>query len=177
MLFDVAGPFKVRRYGSKKLITKQSQTDLKLELEKWEPGLSRACGCYVFAIRAGKGYTPYYVGQACKLAIPYEALNPSNREKYNQACSEGKGMPVIFALPMRTPKGKFRRKGTGERTLDFLERWLIAKALAENPDLINNKETRFLRQIRVVGILNAKQGEATAASARLHKALRRLGHL
>ena len=173
MLFDVAGPFKVKRYGKKKLITKQSLTELKQELEEWESGLCDACGCYVFAIRAGKGYTPYYVGQACKRAILDEALNPSNRGKYNEVCSETNGMPVLFFLPMRTPTRRFRKKGSGRLpAIDFLERWLIAQAIDKNSRLINNKETRFLRKIHVVGVFNAGQGEATSDSACLHKALR-----
>ncbi len=172
MHFDVAGPFDLTRHGKKKFITEQSLADLDPELENWESGLSDACGCYIFAIRAGKGYTPYYVGQACKWSMLREALNPSNREKYNKACSESKGMPVIFFLPMRTPKGRYRKKGSsGLASIDFLERWLIAKAIDKNPDLINNKETRFLRNINVVGIFNAKRGEATSASQQLRKAL------
>ncbi len=53
----------------------------------------------------------------------------------------------------------------------FLERWIIAVAIEKNPDLRNNKETRFLRQIHVVGIFNAKQGESTSGSRRLRKPL------
>jgi hypothetical protein len=172
MLFDVVGPFELTRHGKKtKLLTKQSLKDLKSDLEGRKRGLSRACGCYVFAIRAGKGWKPYYVGQACKLTIPDEALNASNINKYNQVCSEGKGTPVIFALPIQTPGGKFKKKGTGGRSIDFLERWLIAQAILRNPDLINNKETMFLRQIQVVGIFNAGQGRRPRASNSLWKVL------
>ena len=39
------------------MITKLSLRDLKTELDDWEEGLSDTCGCYVFAIRAGRGYT------------------------------------------------------------------------------------------------------------------------
>lgn len=171
MHFDVAGPFELSRHGNKKMITERSLSNLKPELEYWESGLSHSCGCYVFAIRAGKGYTPYYVGQACKRSMLLESLNPSNREKYNKACSESNGVPVVFFLPMRTPKGRYRKKGSGSASIDFLERWLIATAIDKNPYLINNKETRFLRKINVVGIFNAKRGEATSASQQLSKAL------
>jgi|ERR1700722_1799104 len=159
MYFDVAGPFELSRHGKKKIITEESLDDLKPRLEGHHTGLSAARGCYVFAIRAGRGYTPYYVGQSCKQSILREALNPSNREKYNKVCSESKGMPVVFFLPMLTPKGKYRKKGRSSASTSFLERWLIAAALAKNASLINNKETRFLRKIHVVGILNATRGE------------------
>ncbi len=176
MNFDVAGPFEIARHGTKQIITEDSLRHLIEELEDWEEGLSEACGCYVFAVRAGKGYTPYYVGQGCKSSILREALNPSNREKYNKVLGETKGTPVIFMLPMRTPAGKFRKRKQvdgGLAELDFLERWLIAEAIDKNPDLINNKETWFLRNIHVVGLFNPTKGEATAASRELCKTLYR----
>ncbi len=171
MNFDVAGPFKLTRHGTKKLITDRSLTDLKAQLETLHSGLSKACGCYVFAIHTPKGYTPYYVGQASKSSIAGEALNPLNREKYNKACSESKGSPTIFLLPKLTPKGRYKKKGRASTTIDFLERWLIAAALEKNPDLINTKETRFLRKISVVGIFNAKKGKPPKASQHLRKTL------
>ena len=174
MDFDVAGPFELSRHTSKKIITRQSVSDLKADLETWEEGLSEACGCYVFALRAGKGYTPYYVGQACKSSVFHEALNASNRGKYNEALGDSAGTPVLFVLPRRTPKGKFRKPkatGGGLGDLDFLEDWLIAAAIEKNPRLINNKKTRFLRKIHVRGFFNAKRGGSTKASQHLEKAL------
>jgi len=171
MNFDVAGPFKLSRHGTKKLITDQSLTELKAELEGWDSGLSKACGCYVFAIHTPKGYTPYYVGQASKRSIAAEALNASNREKYDKACSESKGSPSIFLLPKLTPNGRYKKKGRVSATIDFLERWLIAAALDKNQGLINTKETRFLRKISVTGIFNAKKGKPTKASQQLKKTL------
>ena len=100
MNFDVAGPFKLHRHGLKRLITKQAIKQLKLELEKWERGLSEACGCYVFAIRAGRGYTPYYVGQACKSSILLEAMNASNRGAPVTATRSG-GTPCISTASVR----------------------------------------------------------------------------
>jgi hypothetical protein len=174
MNFDVAGPFEVSRHGPKALITKQSEADLKLQLEEWAGGLSEACGCYVFALRAGKGYTPHYVGQACKNSLLKESLNATNVVAYNEILGESKGTPVLFLIPLLTPNGKFRKQTTGERAIpevDFLEHWLIAEALRKNDGLKNNKETRFLRKIHVVGIFNSRQGEATLASRELKEAI------
>jgi hypothetical protein len=100
-----------------------------------------------------------------------EALNASNIAKYNEACSASKGTPVVFFLPIQTSKGRYRKKGSGSPSITFLERWLIAAALGRNSKLINSKETSFLRNITVVGILNAKRGEATSASQQLRKTL------
>ena len=174
MLFDVAGPFEIERHGRTKIIIERSRKDLRPILEDWEEGLSSACGCYVFALRAGRGFTPYYVGQACKRTLLDEALNPANPEKYNTALGNGKGTPVLFLVPMRTPNGRFRKRtrgNTGLKELDFLEFWLLANAIDKNPDLINNKQTRFLRNLRVIGFLNAERGELTTASRFLSRAL------
>jgi hypothetical protein len=133
-----------------------------------------AVGCYVFALRAAKGYTPWYVGQACKRPIIREALNSSNREKYNKILGEHSGTPLLFLIPMHTPNRRLRRprKASGRlKALDFLERWLIATCIERNSKLANNRETRFLRKIHVVGIFNAKQGEAHAAARALSKTL------
>lgn len=174
MFFDVAGPFKIKQHGAKQVITKESLRLLKTKLEEYEEGLSDACGCYVFAVRAGKGYTPYYVGQACKSSLPNEALNPSNISNYNGILTHRKGTPVLFFIPMRTPQGKFRKRNKTNgylSSLTFLERWLIHAAVSKNYDLINSKETYFLKNIHVKGIFNARKGESTSDSQELAKAL------
>ena len=55
--------------------------------------------------------------------------------------------------------------------MNFLERWLITTAIQKNPDLVNNKETRFLRRIHVTGMLNSTRGELIKPSRLLNKAL------
>lgn len=175
MKFDVAGPFRLRRYGHNKIITKKSVRELKFQVEKWEEGLSDACGCYVFALQASRGSKPYYVGQACRRSLLAEATNASNLGKYNEILGARKrGRPVLFLLPMRTPSGRFRRRKSGDgriAALDFFERWLIATALEKNPLLANNRETRFLRKIHAIGIFNAKRGEITSDAKNLSAVL------
>jgi hypothetical protein len=174
MEFGVVGPIKLSRHGTRSLITADSLRDLIEDLESKEEGLSEACGCYVFAKKTGKGLMPWYVGQACRRPLAMEALNPSNREKYNTVL-DARGSPIMFFLPLRTPSGRLRKRpaGNGRRihALDFLEKWLIAAALERNPKLKNNKETAFLRTIHVTGILNAKKGGATKGSRQLSRTL------
>ena len=172
MRFDVAGPFKIERFGPKKIITKESMKLLKPVLEQEEDGLSESCGCYVFGKRAGNGITPWYIGQACKTPMLKEALNSSNITNYNHILNGASGTPVLFVIPARTPTGKLRsRPSKSLKSLSFLERWLIAEAIEKNPELFNTKETMMLRSLQVRGIFNAKQGESTAASKELSKAL------
>ena len=175
MDFDVAGPFELKRHTHNRIVTKRSAAALREEAEDWEPGLSNACGCYEFALQAGRGAIPFYVGQACKRSLVKEAMNPANLGKYNEILGDRRsGRPIIFLLPMRTPGGKFRKRKKGNGRLaavDFLERWLIAAALERNTDLANNRETKFLRRIHVNGIFNAKRGESNDASKRLGSVL------
>ena len=102
-------------------------------------------------------------------------MNSSNLGKYNKVlCDKKRVTPILFFLPMRTPGGRFRKKSTangGLASLKFLERWLIAEAIRKNSELINSKQTHFLRNLHVTGIMNAKLGEATAASQKLRKTL------
>ncbi len=170
MNFDVAGPFEIKRFGKKRIINKDSLSDICDQLEEYEPGLSNAGGCYVFAKR-GRGTLPWYVGQACKSPIAKEALNSENRSKYNDV-TDSKGTPVLYVIPERTPTGKLRnRRSQPSATLDFLEEWLISAAIERNPDLINSRKTRFLRELHVVGLFNSKKGESTKASQSLSATL------
>jgi hypothetical protein len=173
MLFDVAGPFVIPRFGKKKNITKESLKQVREQMEHHASGLSEACGCYVFAKRAGQGITPWYIGQACKSPMLAEALNPANMAKYNRILDDDQGTPVLFAIPAKTPGGRFRQRPANGKlaSLSFLERWLIAAAIEKNPDLVNSKETKFLRDLHVVGVFNAKKGESTDASQKLTRAL------
>lgn len=172
MRFDVAGPFEISRHGKKKNITKESIEDLKSKMEAYEEGLSEACGCYVFAKSVSGSIVPWYVGQACRRPLIKEALNADNITKYNKALDD-KGRPLLFAIPARTPNGKLRKRPTKKESppITFLESWLIAAALDRNPSLINNKKTKFLREVHVVGVFNPKQGESTEASRKLKRTL------
>jgi hypothetical protein len=130
-----------------------------------------ARGCYVFSIKAGNGYTPYYVGQAAKQALLAEALSPHKLTIYNDVCAHTHGTPVLFFIPKITSTGKYSATNSKLSSVTFLERWLIAKALEKNYNLYNTKETKFLRELHVTGIFNATKGEATSSSRALTKAL------
>lgn len=175
MQFSVEGPFDISRHGSKNLIdTKKSLNDLKVELGNYDKDLLTACGCYVFATRAGAGYKPHYVGQALKTVLWKEALNPSNTGKYNKALNGPSGAPVIFLIPLLTKSGNYKKTSKSVKkneSLNFLETWLIQTALDKNPELLNIKQTRFPRGLYVNGIFNAGKGDTTKASLQLTKAL------
>jgi hypothetical protein len=57
------------------------------------------------------------------------------------------------------------------KAVTFLEEWLIASALHKNQELVNEKNTHFLKNLHVVGIFNAEVGEAHAGSKEFKRAI------
>jgi hypothetical protein len=172
MDFDVKGPYIIKRFGSAKMITDESLNALKKDIDV---DLADGCGCYVFAIRASKGYKPWYIGQASASRLLPEAMNPSNREKFNKIVTEKKGTPVLFFLPKLTKTGMYAAPTTKEdknlQSVNFLEEWLIATALQKNPNLMNKQNTFFLKNLHVTGLFNPRHGEATVESSDLKSVL------
>ena len=167
MNFEVAGPFKLRRVNGM-IKKKEGKEKLRKDLREWDEDLVDSHGCYVFAIKAGKGWTPYYAGQALRRTIFAEATHVDKLQKYNEVLSEySRGTPVLFFLPWLTDSGKkYRRKSKrkSSTTLDFLEDWLIALCYRRNNELINVSRTKLLKLIRVRGVLNAAPGDWSTAS-------------
>lgn len=89
-------------------------------------------GCYVFAVRAGKGYTPVYVGRATRSFHPecftYHKLN------YYHRCliDYSRGTPVMFFVVSPRARGRANASVIGE-----VEKYLIALAETANPNLSN----------------------------------------
>src|SRR5271165_4152715 len=116
-------------------------------------GLSDACGCYVFATKAAKGYTPWYVGQTKKAGLFKEALSPSKLNHYNKIVNTVGGLPILFLLPLLTEGERFHKSSEHLPEIDFLEKWLIGEALQKNENLINVQHAEFLKRFRVKGVL------------------------
>ena len=67
--YDVFGPFKIPRTENRQRVDRRGLRDFWNEVEtlrQRNESLASASGCYIFAIRAGKGAKPWYVGQATK---------------------------------------------------------------------------------------------------------------
>ena len=177
MRFVVEGPIKLNRYTNKNILTKETQDNLKKDIQA-DPNrnwLLGACGCYVLAKRFGKSYTPWYVGKAGAQSVVVESLNSRNLNRLNEITN--KGVPVVFYLAMQTPTGKVKKITNGKKkgfgSIDFLENWLIAAALAKNKDLLNKKQVKYLKDLYVQGMFNPKAGDKTKASDELWRVLSR----
>ena len=115
-------------------------------------------GCYVFALRAGKGCTPWYVGQS-KGPFEGEVFTHKNRTHYLEVYGDKKaGTPVMFFVVACTPNGKLSQKSLAVQEADFVERLLIDHALQKNESLVNVSRTKFIRKMSIPGILNSPKG-------------------
>lgn len=93
-------------------------------------------GCYVFALAASKGYTPWYVGKASK-TFQNEVLLDHKLVYYNEVVfKDHKGKPVLFFIANASSKAIPKAR------LDNLESFLIQCAVYKNPDLKNKQKTK-----------------------------------
>ena len=138
-------------------------------VDQQTPGLSKARGCYIFAIKAGKGIKPWYVGQT-KKTFRDECFQPQKKSHYNNVINDiAKGTPVMILVARHTPKGKLA-KALPLSEADFVEQLLISQSLSANSELVNTKNTAFIKKIRVPGVLNSPAGKPSPG-AKLLKSL------
>jgi len=111
-------------------------------------GIPDSVGCYIFSIRARKGIRPWYVGMAEKQSFRKECFTSHKLLNYNDCLSQRKGTPVLTLIPKHTKTNRFASKGSnGHR--DSLQR---------NPELLNIKSTKLLRELVLPGLINTPKG-------------------
>jgi hypothetical protein len=132
--FIVSGPcmMPITQAPGGKLITKANRQDF------WRrhPVDKRCFGCYIFARKAGKGYTPLYVGKS-EVTFEDEIFQPHKLSIYAQGLAQvKKGTYVFFFLCYPHTKGTVSVKQIRE-----LETFLIQTCKAASKDLLNIKGT------------------------------------
>ena len=158
VLGPFAIPFEPQGKGTSKHITKENAKAF------WEMddlgAIGSKQGCYVFALRAGKGFRPWYAGKATK-TFKQEALQPGKVQHYNAVIfKEHKGTPVMFfvAKPGRTRK-------IPKKQIDNLETYLIQSAYYKNKDLKNTQKAR-VPEWGIKGVVRGGQGRASSNAKR-----------
>jgi len=162
--FNVSGPLTVpvRQGHAAKTIT----SDNVKQFWARHPDAGKHRGCYLFAIRAGRGLPPAYVGRATK-TFKQEVFASDKRARYQQVLADyRKGAPVLFFIVAPRQTGKPNTQHIRE-----LERFLIQVAAAANPALLNIMGTKS-EQWSVAGVLRSGQGKRSYAAASLIKALK-----
>ena len=175
MLFEVYGPFTLPRQESGLIdVSREKKKSFLEDIEKVRSGLSKSHGCYVFGLASGRGALPWYVGKAEKLSFSDEMLTPTKLLHYNNVLAgRRRGKPVVYLIARVTPSGRLCRPGANA-TVAFLETMLIGIGMQRNAELRNRKDTRLLRELKVRGVINSKQGHPGRPAVQL-KALLDMG--
>jgi hypothetical protein len=107
------------------------------------------------------GLTPWYVGKAERQPFRKECFAPHKLAIYRNLMFRYKsGSPVLFLVVRGTPTGRLCKPSkTGYRDAGFLESMIIGQALRANDELCNIKDTKFLKDMKVPGMLNGGQGQ------------------
>ncbi len=175
MFYETYGEFEVPRKQSTK--GKVFNDSTKVLNDFWDMvdqkirGLSTARGCYIFAIKAGKGIKPWYVGQT-KKTFRDECFQPQKKAHYNNVINDtARGTPVMILVARHTSENKTKLSKTlPPKEADFVEQLLISQALSANPNLVNTKNTRYIKDIKIPGVLNSPKGKPSVG-AKLLKSL------
>lgn len=163
MIYKVFGPYAIPRDGVLIARSAADRREFWAAVEADADGLPEACGCYVFSIRR----RAWYVGLAQSQAFRQECFSIHKINQYNYALQRVSGEPQLHLLAKLTPTGRFCTPATnGHRDVEFLETLLIGMALNQNEDLQNIRGTKFLREMRVPGILRTGRGEGLLTSVK-----------
>ena len=170
--YTIHGPFTIKKKEGLVSRNKDVKRNFWNEVRKTEESLPSACGCYLFAIRAGKGTKPCYVGLTGKQTFEHECFASQKLNIYNEALAHKKGAPVLFLLAKRTSKGKFVKPGKNRHaSSEFLETFLIGVAIDKNPELMNIQKTKFLREMCVPQLINTPRRKPTRSESKFKKAI------
>lgn len=163
MLYKVFGPYAIPRDGVLIAKTAADRREFWSAVEAEADGLPDACGCYVFSIRR----RAWYVGLAEKQTFCQECFSLHKLNQYNYSLQRVSGEPQLHLIAKLTPTGRFAAPAVnGHRDIEFLETLLIGMALNQNEDLQNIRGTKFLREMRVPGILRTGRGEGRLSSVK-----------
>lgn len=173
MKFSIHGPISLGRNSNGKIDRSSHAKNKFLEdAENIEQGLSKAIGCYLFGIKYGDSFKPYYVGMASKTSFLRECFGSHKKVIYNEALDDQYGIPALFLIAKRTKKSKFTKPSKNYlKSLEWLESFLIGICIDKNPKLKNITKTKFLKQLIVPGILNSPKGRSTISEKKFRKAI------
>jgi hypothetical protein len=167
LVFEPYGPFDVpyHRLARGRMIAPDDEiAEWWADLEYTD--LSNAKGVFVFSLRAGRGYTPYYVGKTSRQEFGRECFTSHKRNKYNHALALQAGMPTLMFLTHPT-----RRGPVNHSAIDGLELELINMAYARNEQLMNERRIEDLPIYSVAGAIRSGRGKPSEDAVELKRIL------
>lgn len=128
-------------------------------------------GCYLYALRAGNGYTPFYAGKTTA-GFGQECFTDGKLKHYNRALASVKaGTPVLFFVtPDRNARPTKNKNSLVAKAIGEIEKHLIQLASAANPSgLLNTQNVKRTWGIR--GMHRGLGGKGNRASAAFRRTL------
>jgi hypothetical protein len=120
-------------------------------------------GVYVFALKAGRGFKPWYVGMASK-SFGQEIFTTHKTTLYNDLLFAGKkGTPWVFFIT--TPAGKNK---ISKPIITSAEKEMIQYAYAKNPLLLNTKGTKG-KSWGIKGLIRGGSGKKSESTKQFGK--------
>jgi hypothetical protein len=162
-LFDVSGPHPI---PVEKLVRANQVRRGCPEFWARYPDLKDKRGCYLFAMRAGRGFVPVYVGKATK-SFGQECFSlHKTGTHYNRALADRqRGTPTMFFLVAQQKRGR-----TNSKSIEDLETTLIRWAREKNHEL-SNKAKRGVYTWGINGVEGGKPGKPTRDAATFRKVI------
>ncbi len=157
-IFKPHGPFAIRE-----------KRDGTLDIEGfWSDhrNLSQQHGCYIFAIRAGGGIRPYYVGKTTR-TFAEEVFQDRNLAQFYFPVlhMRNRGTPVLFLIASPKQKGP-----SPSKVIDEMETFLIQQGLNANSDLKNRQKVR-IPQFGIRGVIRGGMGKVASAAKEFRKTM------
>jgi hypothetical protein len=161
--FLVSGPHVIPIYqGKNGRIVREEEGR---EFFRHHPSLSSKRGCYMFAMRTGRGLTPSYIGKATK-TFKQECFTAHKLGKCNQTLVDyGRGTLVMFLFEAKAGRGK-----APISQIKLLEDFLIQTAVSVNEDLLNIKSTKQ-ESWSIRGIIRSTAGKPSQPALDAKRAL------
>ena len=161
----VMGPYKLpfghHGKGTSKRISKEHAAEFWAQEELKD--LAGKQGCYVFALQAGRGFMPWYVGKTAA-NFKQEVMQAHQLEHYNDVIyKDRKGTPVLFFV---TRPGTLKKIPV--KQIDELETFLIQTGRAKNPDLKNSHKTK-LPDWGIKGVTRGGRGNPSSEATKFKK--------
>ena len=168
MYYEPYGPFMPRQFLRSDDRYWRDQFWKYVEARRYE-GLAAAIGIYVFSLRFGTNFTPWYVGKTCSdKGFRGEVFQDHKLEHYYAAAGGRRGEPCLHLVArVESNRGNFcKYSDQAWYEIDRLEGLLIGLALSVNPDLRNNKKTKFHRALDIAGVIGPKYAGRPTEDAR-----------
>jgi hypothetical protein len=172
MIFKTFGPFEIGLDVHRSIPA--SMRPFWENVEVHHNGLPAARGCYVFGIRTSGGprITPWYIGRTNRQTFETECFKAHQRNHYWGAMNRyDRAKPFLFLVAQMKEDGQRFYRGQALAAIDFVETYLIGFGLRANPELLNKRDTRLYREVRIRGLLNSGYGNPGSPTNELRLAL------